>query len=78
MKDIDQVIKETKTKMNEKYNYKNVHQVPRIEKVIIHRGLSEALTNSAVLEKTYELFYAALKKEHVNGEESKWFLFELA
>jgi large subunit ribosomal protein L5 len=32
--------------------------VPKIEKVIIHRGLSEALTNSAVLEKTHELFYA--------------------
>ena len=41
-----------------KYRYTNVHNIPKIEKVILHRGLSEALTNSAVLEKTYELFYA--------------------
>ena len=58
MKDIKLVIKETEEKLTEKYSYSNPHLVPKIEKVIIHRGLSEALTNSAVLEKTYELFYA--------------------
>ena len=58
MKDIKLVIKETEKKLTEKYSYLNPHLVPKIEKVIIHRGLSEALTNSAVLEKTYELFYA--------------------
>lgn len=58
MKDIKLVIKDTENKLAEKYSYKNPHLVPKIEKVIIHRGLSEALTNSAVLEKTYELFYA--------------------
>jgi len=58
MKDINQVILETQKKLNVKFKYSNVHQVPKIEKVIIHRGLSEALTNSAVLEKTFELFYA--------------------
>ena len=58
MKDIKLVIKETEEKLTEKYSYSNPHLVPKIEKVIIHRGLSEALTNSAVLEKTHELFYA--------------------
>ena len=58
MKDIKLVIKDTEKKLAEKYSYKNPHLVPKIEKVIIHRGLSEALTNSAVLEKTHELFYA--------------------
>ena len=58
MKDIKLVIKETEQKLTEKYSYSNPHLVPKIKKVIIHRGLSEALTNSAVLEKTYELFYA--------------------
>lgn len=58
MKDINEVIIETQKKLQDKFKYKNVHQVPKIEKIIIHRGLSEALTNSAVLEKTYELFYA--------------------
>ncbi len=58
MKDINEVIESTQTKLKEKFKYTNVHNIPKIEKVIIHRGLSEALTNSAVLEKTYELFYA--------------------
>ena len=58
MKDIKIIIEEAKNKLNEKYRYTNVHNIPKIEKVILHRGLSEALTNSAVLEKTYELFYA--------------------
>ena len=58
MRDIQEVIKETQNQLKEKYNYKNINQVPKIEKVILHRGLGEALTNSAVLEKTFELFYA--------------------
>ena len=58
MKDINQVILDGQKKLNDKFKYANVHQVPKIEKVVIHRGLSEALTNSAVLEKTFELFYA--------------------
>ena len=52
------VITESQQKLQDKFNYTNVNDVPKIEKVIIHRGLGEALTNSAVLEKTYELFYA--------------------
>jgi large subunit ribosomal protein L5 len=58
MKDIKVVIKEAEDQLNQKFNYDNPHLIPKIEKVIIHRGLGEALTNSAVLEKTYELFYA--------------------
>jgi large subunit ribosomal protein L5 len=58
MKDINDVILDAQKKLNKKFNYSNVHQVPKIKKVIIHRGLGEALTNSVVLEKTFELFYA--------------------
>ncbi|MGC6367223.1 MAG: 50S ribosomal protein L5 [Candidatus Marinamargulisbacteria bacterium] len=58
MKDIKEVIKQAESKLSEKFNYKNPHQVPKIEKIVLHRGLGEALTNSAVLEKTFELFYA--------------------
>ena len=47
-----------KKKMNQKFTYENIHLIPKIEKVVIHRGLGEALSNTAVLEKTYELFYA--------------------
>ena len=58
MKDINKVIEDTQKKLKKTFKYDNVHEVPKIEKVIIHRGLGEALTNSAVLEKTFELFYA--------------------
>ena len=58
MKDIQNTIQETEKLLKEKYDYANVHEVPKITKVVLHRGLSEALTNSVVLEKTYELFYA--------------------
>lgn len=58
MKDINEIISETKEKMNQKFTYENIHLIPKIEKVVIHRGLGEALSNTAVLEKTYELFYA--------------------
>ena len=62
MKDIKLVIKETEQKLTEKYSYSNPHLVPKIEKVIIHRGLSEALTNSAVLEKHMNCFMLLLVK----------------
>ena len=58
MINIQDKINDAKKKLAEKYNYSNPNQVPKIEKVVLHRGLGEALTNSAVLEKTYELFYA--------------------
>ena len=57
MKDIKEVIKQAESKLSENSTIKN-HQVPKIEKIVLHRGLGEALTNSAVLEKTFELFYA--------------------
>lgn len=58
MKDIKELIKQTQSDFTKKYNYSNPHLIPKIEKVVVHRGLGEALTNSAVLEKTFELFYA--------------------
>ena len=58
MKDINEIIIETKEKMTQKFTYENIHLIPKIEKVVIHRGLGESLSNTAVLEKTYELFYA--------------------
>ena len=50
MINIQDKINDAKKKLAEKYNYSNPNQVPKIEKVVLHRGLGEALTNSAVLE----------------------------
>ncbi len=37
-------------KLKEKYNYKNVMQIPRIEKVVLNMGLGEAIKNAKILE----------------------------
>nr|YP_010336760.1 ribosomal protein L5 [Stylonema alsidii]UNJ15166.1 ribosomal protein L5 [Stylonema alsidii] len=36
--------------LTNEFNYKNIHQVPKIEKVTINRGLGEASQNSKLLE----------------------------
>jgi len=40
--------------LTKEFNYKNVHMVPRLEKIILHRGLGEATSNSKVIEYTYK------------------------
>nr|YP_009105801.1 ribosomal protein L5 [Koliella corcontica]AIT94516.1 ribosomal protein L5 [Koliella corcontica] len=37
-------------KLLDKFNYKNKHQVPKIEKIVINRGLGDASQNSKLLE----------------------------
>jgi large subunit ribosomal protein L5 len=37
-------------KLIKKFNYKNMHQVPRIEKIVINRGVGEAAQSNKVLE----------------------------
>ncbi len=36
--------------MQEKFGYKNVHQVPKLEKVVINMSVGEAITNSKILD----------------------------
>ena len=45
-------------KLQEKYNYKSVMAVPKIEKIIINRGLGEATVNQKVIELTVNQFVA--------------------
>jgi large subunit ribosomal protein L5 len=40
--------------MLEEFNYKNIHQVPQIKKIVVNVGLGEALQNAKALEKTTE------------------------
>jgi large subunit ribosomal protein L5 len=42
--------KETVPEMRKKFNYKNVMQVPKLEKVVINMGLGEALQNPKALD----------------------------
>jgi large subunit ribosomal protein L5 len=37
-------------KLKEQFNYTNIHQVPKVDKIIINRGLGEASQNAKALE----------------------------
>lgn len=42
--------KEVSGKLREKYDYKNVNEIPRLEKIVLNMGLGEAVQNSKVIE----------------------------
>ena len=46
--------KDVKPKMLEKFAYKNVNMVPRLEKVVVNMMTKEAVTNSKVVDKILE------------------------
>lgn len=50
--------KEVVTKLVSKYSYKSSMQVPRLVKVVINRGIGEAVSNSKIVEYTAEQFAA--------------------
>lgn len=37
-------------KLKEKFNYKNIMQVPKVEKVVLNMGLGEAIKNAKIIE----------------------------
>ena len=45
---------ETVTKLSDEFGYKNIHQVPRVTKVIVNIGLGKAAANPKLLEKASE------------------------
>ena len=40
--------------LKEKYNYQNVHQIPKLEKVVINMGVGEAVQNAKILDGAVE------------------------
>ena len=42
--------KDIVSKLKEQFNYTNIHQVPKVDKIIINRGLGEASQNAKALE----------------------------
>lgn len=45
---------ELKGKMTEKFGYKNIHQVPKLEKIVVNCCTKEAVTNSKVVQTIME------------------------
>ncbi|NBV82585.1 50S ribosomal protein L5 [bacterium] len=59
MKDLKRHYEESvRKKLTEKFGYENVMEVPRISKVVINRGIGEAVTNSKSVELSFEQLYA--------------------
>lgn len=46
--------KEVVQKLSQEFGYKNVHQVPRLEKIVVNVGLGEATQNPKLVEKATE------------------------
>jgi len=40
--------------LKEKFNYRNVHQIPKLEKIILNMGLGEAIQNIKILDSAVE------------------------
>jgi large subunit ribosomal protein L5 len=56
-KPLNQIYKETIIKnLNEKFNYKNIHQVPKIIKIQLNRGLGIDAQNNSILKKSVDEF----------------------
>ena len=43
-----------KPKLKEKFNYKNIHQIPKITKIILNMGIGEAKEDSKILDKAQQ------------------------
>ena len=43
-----------KTKMVEKFNYKNIYQIPKISKIVLNMGIGDAKDDSKILDKAQE------------------------
>lgn len=52
------IIYEEKIQKNlqQKFSYKNVHEIPKIKKIVLNRGIGEASQNSKVLDKSIKEF----------------------
>ncbi len=50
-------LEKVKQELQKEFNYGNVHQIPKVTKVIIHRRLGESVSNSKVVQATAEQFF---------------------
>ena len=51
---VEEFNKNIKPKMMEKFQYKNIHQIPKITKIVLNMGIGEAKDDSKTLDKAQE------------------------
>jgi large subunit ribosomal protein L5 len=62
----EKFVKEVKPALREKRQYRNVHQVPRIEKIVINMGVSASLEKGAVEDAARDLALITGRKPVIN------------
>jgi len=50
----EKYLKEVRPRLQEKFNYKNIHQIPKIEKIAVNMGLGEAVSNPKIIDQALE------------------------
>ncbi|NDC83303.1 50S ribosomal protein L5 [bacterium] len=59
MKDLKVYYNEAvKSRLSQKFGYKNPMQIPKIVKIVINRGIGEAVSNSKAVDLTFEQLFA--------------------
>lgn len=58
-------INEVRPKLMEKFNYKNIHEVPKIEKICVNMGLGEATVNPKIIDQ------ALIELAQITGQKPK-------
>ncbi len=46
----DYYVREVKSKLMEKFNYRNIFEVPKVEKICVNMGLGEAVSNPKIID----------------------------
>ncbi|MBH38218.1 50S ribosomal protein L5 [bacterium] len=54
----DKYNKKIKKDLMERFNYENPHQIPKLEKIVINRGLGEVVVNNKALNTSIDQFIA--------------------
>src|SRR5258707_9660962 len=62
----EKFVKEVKPALREKRQYRNVHQVPRMEKIVINMGVSASLEKGAVEDAARDLALITGRKPVIN------------
>ncbi len=67
----ERYVKEVRKELKEKWSYKNDFLIPKIEKIVINRGMGESVSNSKIIESTVEQFIAITGQKPILAKSKK-------
>lgn len=63
---LEKYLNEVRPALQEKRKYQNVHQIPRLEKIVVHMGVSASLEKGAVEDAVHDLTQITGRKPVIN------------